>query len=82
MTNEAVILSATRTAIGKFGGTLKDVPAPDLGAAVIRESVKRAGLEPKDIQECMMGIVLSAGVGQNPARQAAIGSGSCTSAAP
>jgi acetyl-CoA C-acetyltransferase len=75
MTNEAVILSASRTAIGKFGGTLKDAPAPDLGAAVIKESVRRAGLEPKDIQECIMGIVLSAGVGQNPARQAAMKAG-------
>jgi acetyl-CoA C-acetyltransferase len=70
-----VILSATRTAIGKFGGTMKDIPATDLGAAVIRESVRRAGLEPKDIQECIMGIVLSAGTGQNPARQAAMRAG-------
>ncbi|HUL38915.1 MAG TPA: acetyl-CoA C-acetyltransferase [Methanomassiliicoccales archaeon] len=75
MTNEAVILSACRTAIGKFGGTLKDVPAPDLGAAVIKESVSRAHLEPKDIHECIMGIVLSAGVGQNPTRQAALKAG-------
>lgn len=73
--SDVVILSATRTAIGKFGGTLKDVPAPELGATVIRESVKRVGLEPKDIQECIMGIVLSAGVGQNPARQAAMKAG-------
>jgi acetyl-CoA C-acetyltransferase len=72
---EAVILSAVRTAIGKFGGALKDIPAPDLGAAVIRESVKRAGLEPEAVQECIMGIVLSAGVGQSPARQAAIRAG-------
>jgi acetyl-CoA C-acetyltransferase len=70
-----VILSATRTAIGKFGGMMKDIPATDLGAAVIRESVRRAGLEPKDIQECIMGIVLSAGTGQNPARQAAMRAG-------
>jgi len=75
MTNEAVILSACRTAIGKFGGALKDVPSPDLGSAVIKESVRRAGLEPKDIQECIMGIVLSAGVGQNPTRQAAMKAG-------
>ncbi|MCU0861417.1 MAG: acetyl-CoA C-acetyltransferase [Methanomassiliicoccales archaeon] len=61
--------------MGKFGGTLKDVPATELGAAVIKESVHRAKLEPKDIQECIMGIVLSAGTGQNPARQAAIRAG-------
>jgi len=74
-TQDVVILSATRTAIGKFGGMMKDIPATDLGAAVIRESVRRAGLEPKDIQECIMGIVLSAGTGQNPARQAAMKAG-------
>jgi len=74
-TQDVVILSATRTAIGKFGGMMKDIPATDLGAAVIRESVRRAGLEPKDIQECIMGIVLSAGTGQNPARQAAMRAG-------
>jgi acetyl-CoA C-acetyltransferase len=72
---EAVILSAARTAIGKFGGTLKDIPAPDLGATAIRESVRRAGLEPSAVQECIMGIVLTAGVGQNPARQSAIRAG-------
>lgn len=69
---EVVILSAVRTAVGRFGGSFVDVPATELGAAVIRESVKRSGLEPSDIQECIMGICLPAGVGQNPARQAAI----------
>jgi len=73
--DEVVILSATRTAIGKFAGTLKDVPAVELGAAVIKECVRRAQLEPKDIQECMMGGVLTAGTGQNPARQAALKAG-------
>ncbi len=72
---EVVILSAARTGVGRFGGTLKDVPAPTLGAVVIKEAVARASLEPKDIQECIMGIVLSAGIGQNPARQAAIAAG-------
>jgi acetyl-CoA C-acetyltransferase len=72
---EVVILSATRTAIGKFGGTLKDVPAPELGAVVIKEAVRRATLKPEDIQECIMGNVLSAGIGQNPARQAAMKAG-------
>jgi acetyl-CoA C-acetyltransferase len=73
--SEAVILSAVRTPVGKFGGSLKNVPAPQLGATAIAEAVSRAGLAPKDVQECMMGIVLSAGVGQNPARQAALKAG-------
>ncbi|MBI0584800.1 MAG: acetyl-CoA C-acetyltransferase [Methanomassiliicoccus sp.] len=72
---EVVILSAARTAVGKFGGSLKNFPAPQLGAVAIAEAVKRAELEPKDVQECMMGIVLSAGTGQNPARQAALRAG-------
>ncbi|MEM2944034.1 MAG: acetyl-CoA C-acetyltransferase [Methanomassiliicoccales archaeon] len=72
---EVVILSAARTAVGKFGGSLKDVPVYELGAQVIREAVKRAGLEPNDIQECIMGICLPAGVGQNPARMAALKAG-------
>lgn len=72
---EAVIISAVRTAVGKFGGSLKNYPAPQLGAVAIAEAVKRATLEPKDVQECMMGIVLPAGVGQNPARQAALKAG-------
>ncbi|MFA5312713.1 MAG: acetyl-CoA C-acetyltransferase [Methanomassiliicoccales archaeon] len=72
---DVVILSAARTAIGKFGGSLKDVPATELGALSIKEAVKRAGLEPKDIEECIMGNVLQAGLGQNPARQAAVMAG-------
>ena len=72
---EVVILSAVRTAVGRFGGSFADMPVTDLGAAVIRESVKRARLEPSSIQECIMGICLPAGVGQNPARQAAIKAG-------
>lgn len=72
---EVVILSAVRTAIGKFGGTLKDVPVTQLGALVVKEAVRRAQLEPSEINECIMGIVLPAGVGQNPARQAAIHAG-------
>jgi acetyl-CoA C-acetyltransferase len=72
---EAVILSAARTPVGKFGGSLKNFPAPQLGAVAITEAVSRAKLEPKDVQECIMGIVLSAGVGQNPARQAALRAG-------
>jgi len=61
--------------MGKFSGTLKDAPAVELGALTIKEAVKRAGLEPKDIQECLMGNVLQAGLGQNPARQAAVKAG-------
>jgi acetyl-CoA C-acetyltransferase len=72
---EAVILSAARTPVGKFGGSLKNFTAPQLGAVAITEAVSRAKLEPKDVQECIMGIVLSAGVGQNPARQAALRAG-------
>ena len=72
---EIVILSAARTAIGKFNGTLKDVPAPELGATAIMAAVGRAGVQSEDIQECIMGNVLSAGIGQNPARQAAMKAG-------
>jgi len=72
---EAVIVSATRTAVGKFGGTLKDLGAPKLGALVVKEAVRRAGLDPKDVEECIMGNVISAGLGQNPARQAALRGG-------
>jgi acetyl-CoA C-acetyltransferase len=72
---EVVILSAVRTAVGRFGGSFVDTPVTDLGAAVIKESVKRAQIEPSNIQECIMGICLPAGVGQNPSRQAAIKAG-------
>ncbi len=69
---EVVILSAARTPIGAFMGAFKDVPAPRLGAAAIREAVKRSGVPMDRIDECLMGNVLTAGVGQAPARQAAI----------
>lgn len=72
---EAVIISACRTAIGKYGKTLNGIKATDLGAHVVKEAVKRAGVQPTDIEECIMGNVLSAGLGQNPARQVAIGAG-------
>jgi acetyl-CoA C-acetyltransferase len=68
-----VILSAVRTPIGKFNGTLKDTPATALGAIAVKEAIARARLEPKDMQECIMGNVLQASLGQNPARQAAVG---------
>lgn len=67
-----VIASAVRTAIGKFGGTLKDIRAPTLGSYVISEAIERAGLSKDDIDEVIMGNVVSAGLGQNPARQAAL----------
>jgi len=70
---DVVIIGAARTAIGKFGGSLKDVPATQLGSVVIVEAVRRSGLQGSDIQECLMGNVLSASLGQNPARQAAVG---------
>ena len=72
---DVVILSAARTAIGKFGGSLKDVPATQLGSVAVAEAVRRSGLQSSDIQECLMGNVLSASLGQNPARQTAIGAG-------
>ncbi len=72
---EIVIASACRTAIGKFGGTLKDVSAVDLGAAVIKEAVERAGLKPEQIDEVIMGGVIMGGLGQNPARQSSIKAG-------
>jgi acetyl-CoA C-acetyltransferase len=70
--DDAVILSGCRTPVGKFQGSLSDFSAPQLGAIVVREAVKRAGLDPAQVDECIMGNVVSAGLGQNPARQAAI----------
>jgi acetyl-CoA C-acetyltransferase len=72
---EAVIVSAVRVPTGKFLGTLKDFPAPALGALVVREAVARAGIDPAAVDECIMGNVVSAGVGQAPARQAALKGG-------
>ena len=69
---DAVIVSAVRTAVGKFQGALSEVSAPKLGAAVVREAVRRSGIEPARVEECIMGLVVSAGLGQNPARQAAL----------
>jgi acetyl-CoA C-acetyltransferase len=67
-----VILSAVRTPIGKYGRALRDVPAPRLGALVVKESLRRAGVQPADVEEVILGNVIQAGVGQNPARQAAL----------
>jgi len=70
--DDVVIISGCRTAVGKFQGSLTDLSAPQLGAVVVREAVKRAGLSSDQVDECIMGNVLPAGLGQNPARQAAI----------
>ncbi|MBX3606471.1 MAG: acetyl-CoA C-acetyltransferase [Piscinibacter sp.] len=75
MSTDIVIVAAARTAVGKFGGTLASTPAPELGAAVISELLKRARLEGGQIGEVILGQVLQAGAGQNPARQSVIKSG-------
>jgi acetyl-CoA C-acetyltransferase len=72
---ETVIASAVRTPTGKFLGALKDLSAPQLGALVVREAVRRAGIDPSIVDECIMGNAVSAGEGQNPARQAALNGG-------
>ena len=73
--NEVAIVSAVRTPVGKFLGALSPLSAVDLGALVVREAVRRAGEVPADVDECIMGCVLPAGLGQNPARQAALRGG-------
>jgi acetyl-CoA C-acetyltransferase len=72
---DTVIISAVRTATGKFLGSLKDFTAPQLGALAVREAVRRAGIDPASVDECIMGNVVMAGEGQNPARQAALNGG-------
>jgi acetyl-CoA C-acetyltransferase len=72
---DSVIVSAVRTPTGKFLGALKDLTAPRLGALVVREAVARAGIDPASVDECIMGNVIQAGNGQNPARQAALNGG-------
>jgi acetyl-CoA C-acetyltransferase len=72
---DAVIVSAVRTPSGRFLGSLKSLPATELGAIVVREAVRRAGIDPALVEECIMGNVLSAGLGQAPARQAALRGG-------
>jgi acetyl-CoA C-acetyltransferase len=74
-TRESVIISAVRTPTGKFLGALKDFTAPQLGALVVREAVRRAAIDPATVDECIMGHVIQAGTGQNPARQAALNGG-------
>jgi acetyl-CoA C-acetyltransferase len=70
--DDVVIISGCRTPVGKFQGSLSEFPATKLGAIAVREAVKRANLDPSQVDECIMGNVVSAGLGQNPARQAAI----------
>ena len=72
---EVVIVSAVRTAIGSFGGSLKDIPAAELGSIVIKEAINRAGIKPELVEEVVMGNVIQAGQGQNVARQAAVKAG-------
>lgn len=73
--SDAFLLAGARTPIGKFLGALKGIPATDLGALVIRESLSRAGVQPQEVDEVIMGLILSGGVGQAPARQAALRGG-------
>ena len=72
---DIVIVSAVRTPVGKFGGSLAKIPATELGSIVVREAIARAGLQPDQIGEVIMGQVLAAGAGQNPARQAMMKAG-------
>src|SRR5216110_2786205 len=75
MEDDVVIVAATRTAVGKFGGSLAKIPAAELGAQVIKSLLQKTGLKPDQVAEVIMGQVLTAGDGQNPARQASIKSG-------
>src|SRR6202048_4094054 len=72
---DVVIVSAVRTPVGKFQGALAEMSAVELGAVVVREAVRRAGIDAVRVDECLMGCVLPAGLGQNPARQAALQGG-------
>lgn len=72
---EVYVVSSCRTAVGSFGGALKDTPAPALGAAVVTEALKRANVKPEQVDEVMFGCVLTAGLGQNPARQVCLNAG-------
>jgi acetyl-CoA C-acetyltransferase len=72
---DIVIASAARTPVGRFGGTVKDTPAVELGVVAMKEALSRAGVKPEDIDEVILGNVLQAGQGQNPARQVTINGG-------
>ena len=73
--DDVVIVSAVRTPVGKFQGALSEMTAVQLGAMAVREAARRAGIDAADVDECLMGCVLPAGLGQNPARQAALQGG-------
>src|SRR5262249_7625438 len=73
--SDVVIISGVRTPIGKFQGALEPLSAPQLGSIAVREAVARAKVDPAQVDECIMGLVVSAGLGQNPARQAALNGG-------
>jgi len=75
VSTRAVIVAATRTAIGTFGGVFVNTPAPTLGGLAVKEAVRRAGIDPKDVEEVILGNVIAAGLGLNPARVAALASG-------
>ena len=75
MARKVVLAGACRTAIGTMGGALSTTPAPALGTIVIKEALKRAGVKPEQVDEVYMGCVIQAGLGQNPARQAALNAG-------
>ncbi len=72
---EVYVVNCCRTAVGSFGGSLKDVPAVEMGAIVVKEALNRAGIAPENVDEVMFGCILSAGLGQNPARQVGIKAG-------
>ena len=72
---EVYVVNCCRTAVGSFGGSLKDVPAVELGATVVKEALNRAGVKPENVDEVMFGCILSAGLGQNPARQVSLKAG-------
>lgn len=75
--SNVVLCAPVRTAIGTYGGTLKAIPAPDLGATAIAESLRRSGLTPDDVQSVVLGQVVQAGARMNPARQAESGAPGC-----
>ena len=75
MSRKVVLAGACRTAIGVMGGALSTTPAPELGTIVVKEALKRAGVKPEQVDEVYMGCVIQAGLGQNPARQAALNAG-------
>ena len=72
---EVYVVNCCRTAVGSFGGSLKDTPAAEMGAVVIKEALNRAGVKPEQVDEVMFGCILTAGLGQNVARQCALKAG-------